>query len=413
MKIFYPSLLLLTFAASVVHAAPPSLVKPETVGLSSERLARIGPFVERLQAENKIAGAVTVVARRGQVVQFEAHGFSDLETKRPMRTDDIFAMASMSKPVATVAVLILFEEQRLLLTDPLEKFLPAFRDRKVAVAKADAPSGYELVPAERSITIQDLLAHRSGFPGQPNDQRPAATLWRDGTSSLPKDPLLAEYVDQLATLPLNAQPGAEWRYGASTVVLGRVIEVVSGKPLDVFLREKIFGPQGMVDTGFSVPPEKLSRLVSIYARSAGKGLVKAAAPATSPKFLSASGGLFSTPPDYLRFALMLANGGALDGHRLLGRKTIELINAQLTDQIPLPFLRGQGFGLNAAVLKVGGEAGLLGSPGTFGWAGSYNTYFRIDPQEKIVLAIFQQQSPANDQESTYGFQNLVMQAVVD
>lgn len=344
------------------------MAKPETVGLASERLARIGPFVERLQSENKIAGAVTVVARRGQLVQFEAHGLADLESKRPMRADDIFALASMTKPIASAAVLMLVEEGRVLLSDPLEKFLPVFRDRKVAVAKTDAPGGYELVPAARSITIHDLLAHRSGFPGQPSDNRPAANLWRDGMRSLPADSLLADYVDKLATLPLNAQPGAEWRYGASTTVLGRVIEVVSGKTLDVFLRERIFEPLGMIDTGFAVPAEKLGRLVPIYSRRGNGPLMKVASPSTSPRFLNASGGLFSTASDYVRFCQMLLNGGV---------------------------------------------SGLLGSPGTYGWSGAYNTYFRIDPQENLILAIFQQQTPANDQESTYGFQNLVMQALVE
>ena len=396
-----------------LQAAPLPVAKPEDVGMSSERLERIAPFVERLQSENKIAGAVTVVARNGRLVQFEAHGFADLESKRSMRTDDIFALASMTKPIATVGVLMLVEEGRVLLSDPLEKFLPAFRDRKVAVAKAGAPGGYELEPAGRSITIHDLLTHRSGFPGQPSDNdRPAAKLWRDGMRSLPADPLLADYVDKLATLPLNAQPGAEWRYGASTIVLGRVIEVVAGKSLDVYLRERIFEPLGMVDTGFAVPAEKLGRLVPVYARRDGR-LVRTSAGETSPRFFSASGGLFATAPDYVRFCQMLLNGGVLDGHRLLGRKTIELMTAIDVPQIPLPFLRGQGFGLGVAIRSGNGDSGVMGSAGTYGWSGADNTYFRLDPQEKLILAIFQGQSPANDLESTYGFQNLVMQAVTE
>jgi CubicO group peptidase (beta-lactamase class C family) len=401
--------LLFCFLGAALRGAPLPEAKPEAVGMDSGRLARIGAFVERLQSENKMAGAVTVVARRGQLVQFEAHGLADLEAGRKVRTDDIFALASMTKPIATVGVLMLLEEGRLLLSDPLEKFLPAFRDRQVAVADANAPGGYKLVPAERSITIHDLLTHRSGFPGQPADNdRPAARLWRDGPSS--RDPLLAESVDRLATLPLNAQPGAEWRYGASTLVLGRVIEVVSGQTLDVFLRERIFEPLGMKDTAFSVPPEKIARLVPIYAHRNGQ-LVKAASPSTSPRLLSASGGLFSTPADYVRFCQMLANGGELDGRRLLGPRTVERMATLDVERIPLPFLRGQGFGFGVAVQRPGGEADVLGSPGTYGWSGAYNTYFRIDPREKLVLAIFTQLSPANDLEVTYGFQNLVMQAI--
>jgi CubicO group peptidase (beta-lactamase class C family) len=395
-------------------AAPPlPEAKPEQVGMSPERLARITPFVERLRQENKLAGAVTIVARRGQLAHFETHGVADIESGRPLRPDDIFALASMTKPIAAVGVLMLLEEGRLQLSDPLEKFLPAFRDRQVAIADASAPGGYKLVPAERSITIHDLLTHRSGFPGQPADNdRPAGRLWREGTRSLPNDPLLADNVDRLATLPLNAQPGAEWRYGASTLVLGRVIEVVSGQTLDVFLRERIFEPLGMKDTAFNVPPEKLARLVPIYSRRNGQ-LVKASTPPTSPRLLSASGGLFSTPADYLRFCQMLLNGGELEGRRLLGPRTVERMATLDVERIPLPFLRGQGFGFSVAVQRPSGEADVLGSPGTYGWSGAYNTYFRIDPQEKLVLAIFTQLSPANDLAVTYGFQNVVMQALVD
>ncbi|HWA25716.1 MAG TPA: serine hydrolase domain-containing protein, partial [Lacunisphaera sp.] len=385
------------------------------VGLSSEKLARIGPWLERLQAENKTPGAVTVVARRGQLVHFEAHGFADLENNRPMRTDAIFALASMSKPVAAVAVLLLMEEGKIQLDDPLEKFIPAFRDPRVAVARADAPGGYELIPANRSITIHDLLTHRPGFPGAPVDDRPAVKLWQEGKKGLTSDrATLAEYVDRIARLPLNSQPGTEWRYADGTLVLGRVIEIAADRPLDQFLQERIFQPLGMVDTGFSIPEDKLDRAAVGYARKAGQPLARNYTPAAVvPKLLSLSGGLYATAADYLRFCQMLLNGGELDGHRLLKRESVALMATAVVAEIPLPFLAGQGYGLAVAVLQPGGKSTARGSPGTYGWSGARNTYFRIDPQQQLILAIFQQHSPPNDLESTYGFQNLVMDAVTE
>ena len=394
-----------------LQAAPPlPVAPPEQVGMSSERLQRVGAFVERLQSQGQIAGAVTAVVRHGKLVHLEAQGYGDLEARRALRTDDIFALASMTKPIATVGVLMLLEEQRLLLSDPVEKYLPEFRDPKVAVAKADAPGGYIVVPAERSITIHDLLIHRSGVA---STSGPAGAALREAQRALPADAVLADRIKALASVPLNFQPGTQWQYGASTDVLGRVIEVISGQTLDVFLRERIFVPLGMVDTGFTVPPEKLSRLAAIYAAAPGKGLAKSAQQATDTKSFSAAGGLFSTAPDYLRFCQMLLNGGVLDGRRLLGRKSVELMTARHSDPIPLSFLRGQYFGLGVAVQKDDGDSGLLSSPGTYGWSGAYNTYFRIDPKEQVILLLLVQRSPANNLDLQYGFHNVVMQAVAD
>ncbi|MEO7415132.1 MAG: serine hydrolase domain-containing protein [Opitutaceae bacterium] len=405
--VFFALVLLCLNSLSTAAPGP----TPESVGLSSSRLARIGPWVERLQAEQKIAGAVTLVARRGQLVHLEAHGLADLETRRPMRTDDIFALASMTKPITAVAVLMLLEEQKLLLTDPLEKFLPAFARRQVAVPRADTPIGYELVPAARSITILDLLTHRAGFPGLPQDDGPVGKLWSQAIKSLPADYTLQDYVERLATLPLHSQPGTQWRYGDATLVLGRVIEIASGQSLDRFMAERIFAPLGMSDTSFTLPPEKRGRLASLYQRTAGQPLTKLPSRNPAPRMFNAGGGLFSTAPDYLRFCQMLLNGGELAGHRLLSRKAVELMATAQVEQIPLSFLAGQGYGLQVAVLQPTGASGLLGSPGTYGWSGAHNTYFRIDPKEQLIFAIFQQQAPGNDQESTYGFQNLVLSSL--
>lgn len=415
MSAFRRRFLLVSLVGLTTASAAPPLppASPEGVGFSPERLARIGPWSERIQSESKVAGMVTVVARRGKLVHLEAHGFADLESRKPMATDTIFALASMTKPIAAVGILLLLEDQKLLLHDPLEKFLPAFRNQQVAVPRPGDPSQHDLVPTARSITLQDLLSQQAGFPGQPAADSPASRLWRSAIKALPADATLAHYVDQLATLPLDFQPGEKWRYGDSILVLGRVIEVVSGQRLDQFLNERIFQPLGMVDTAFRVPPEKLGRLASTYLRESAGPLVKLPPRDTTPVLLNAGGGLFSTASDYLRFAQMLLNGGELDGHRLLGRKTVELLATPLVGDIPLPFLSGQGYGLAVAVLQPGGVSGLLGSPGTYGWSGAANTYFRIDPKEQIVFAIFQQLRPGNNQEVTYGFQNIVMSSVVD
>jgi CubicO group peptidase (beta-lactamase class C family) len=397
--------------ARALHAAPPlPVAKPEDVGMSSERLQRVDAFVNRLQADGQISGAVTAVVRHGKLVHLAAQGYGDLESKRAMRTDDIFALASMTKPIVTVGVLMLLEEQRLLLSDPVEKYLPEFSHPKVAIAKADAPGGYIVVPAERSITIHDLLIHRSGVASA---NGPAGAALRAANQALGEDAILADQVRALASVPLNFQPGAKWEYGASTNVLGRIIEVISGQTLDVYLREQILAPLGMVDTGFTVPPEKLSRLAAIYSVKAGAGLVKATQQRTDPKFFSATGGLFSTVADYMRFCQMLLNGGELEGRRLLSRKTIELMTARHSDPIPLSFLSGQYFGLGVAVQKADGDSGLISSPGTYGWSGAYNTYFRIDPKEQVILILLVQRSPANNLELQYGFHNVVMQSVID
>ncbi len=396
--------------------AQPVPTKPEQVGLSSERLVRVDAFLARLQAEGKLAGAVTLVARRGQLVSLKAHGFADIESKRPMRTDDIFNIQSMTKPIATVMALMLLEEGRFLLSDPIAKFLPEFRDMKVAVVKSDAPDGYTLVPAERNITIHDLLTHRAGFTGVPPSNSPAEILRRKALQSLPQngDFTLEEYSKHLAASPLDAQPGTTFKYGASTVVLGRLIEVVTGQTLDNALQDRLFKPLRMIDTSFVVPLEKQKRVAPAYSLSAEKTLVKLPLDSLTPRFLSASGNLWSTAADYLRFSQMLLNGGELDGQRLLSRKSVELMTERHVEKIPLRFMPGQYFGLGVAVRKADGDSGLIGSPGTFGWGGGYNTYFRIDPQEKLIVLLFTQLafSPTN-LELQYGFHNTVMQAIVD
>jgi len=389
---------------------------PEAVGMSSERLLRVDAWVARMQAEGKLAGAVTAVARRGQIVSLQAHGLADIETQRAMRPDDIVQIQSMSKPIAVAAVLMLLEEGRFLLSDPVAKFLPEFRGMSVAVAKADAPEGYVLVPAQRAITIHDLLTHRAGFVGLPPGNTPAEALRRKALQALPAnfDFTLEQYVQTLATTPLDSQPGSVFKYGPSADVLGRLIEIVSGRPLADFLRDRIFQPLGMADTSFVVPVDKHGRVASAYSRSADKGLVKLQPYSLAPRFQSTGGNLFSTAADYLRFCQMLLNGGELSGRRLLSRKSIELMTARHLGAFPMAFMAGQHVGLGVAVRTASGESGLIGSAGAYGWSGGYNTYFRIDPQEKLILIFMpQQQFVPPDLELQSGFHNTVMQALID
>lgn len=382
----------------------------------TERPSQIDAFIERMQRERKLAGAVIVVARRGRPVSLEAHGFADLESRRAMRVDDVFQLQSMTKPVATVAALQLMERGLLQLSDPVAKYLPAFASMKVAVERADAPGAFELVPATRPITILDLMTHSAGFVGLPPRDSPAVRLQREANKALPpnQDFTLDRYTSHLAALPLDAQPGSEFRYGPSTVVLGRVIEVVTGKALDLALDEQIFRPLGMTDTFFTVPETKRGRVVSPYALRPGEGLVRVPLDPMAPRFLSAGGNLFGTAADYLRFCQMLLNGGELDGTRILSRRSVELMTTAQVDRIPLPFLPGQSFGLGVAIRKADDPTAWSGSPGTYGWSGGYNTYFRIDPQRQAIFALFTQLvfSPL-DLELQHGFHDAAVEALVD
>ena len=393
-------------------ASPFPTATPEEVGLSAPRLQRVDQFIERLQREHKLAGAVTLVARRGKLVSLQALGYADLESRRAMRVDDLFHLQSMTKPIATAVALQLMEQGRLDLQDPVAKFLPEFVDMRVAVARPDAPGR---VPVARQITVLDLLTHRAGFAGGlPPRDSPAERLFREAQKTLPADDdfTLEQYVKHLATSPLDAQPGAAFRYGPATTVLGRVIEVVSGQSLDVAFRERVFKPLGMTDTFFAVPEAQRSHVVIPYVLKHGQGLTRLPLDPMNPRFLSAGGNLFGTATDYLRFCQMLLNGGELDGTRVLSRQSVELMRATHVDALPMPFLAGHSFGLGVAVRKADGPAGLLGSPGTFGWSGGYNTYFRIDPAKQLVIALFTQLafSPLELELQT-GFHNLAMQAI--
>ena len=402
-------------------AATINVTKPEESGMSAERLARIKPLIQSHIAAKDLSGAVTLVARKGKVVHFEAHGMADMEAGKAMQTSTLFRMASMTKPLTAVSILMLMEEGKLLLSDPVSKYIAEFRNPKVAVWQLPnnpRGAGSMLVAANREITIKDLLSHTSGlangFEGPAGDYVRKANLGRGGS--------LDERVRRVAALPLNFQPGSQWEYSPGTGfdTLGRIVEIQSGMNLAQFIKARIFDPLGMKDTFFDVPEARQADLVVAYSKS-DKGLVRApaAARATEPagQYYSGAGGTTGSAQDYLQFCQMLLNGGQLNGARLLSRKTVELMTADAIPGLDLrnyingeQVLQGYGFGLGVRVRRNNGENGWLGSPGDFGWAGALGTYFWIDPKEQLI-GIIMMQTPIRALRME--FPNAVYQAVVD
>jgi CubicO group peptidase (beta-lactamase class C family) len=415
--------------AAAPAPAVPTVAKAEEVGFSTERLQRIHEAVQRHIESKDVSGAVTLVARRGRVVHFEAQGLMDIESKKPMARDSIFRLASMSKPITAVAVMMLIEEGKIRLTDRVSQFIPEFKNLKVAVAKPGAPPlqvppgrggfggppveiAFDLVPAAREITVKDLLTHTSGLmSGGVSGPEAAKSAQRK------PDDTLATYIPKLAAVPLDFQPGTLWRYSGlyGFDVLARIVEIVSGQPYDQFLKQRVFDPLGMKDTGFAPTPERMTRVATLYQRTPN-GL-QAAANANqliSGTYFSASGGLMSTAEDYLQFAQMLVNGGQLNGKRYLGPKTVELMTSNHTgDLVNGQFGRpahGMGFALGVQVVLDPVAADLRVSPGTFGWAGAYGTNQNIDPKEKMVSIIMMQGASGPLQRD---FENAVWQAMID
>jgi CubicO group peptidase (beta-lactamase class C family) len=382
-------------------AGQTSSAHPEDVGLSSDTLARIKPALQDLVDRQQVSGVITLIARKGKVVYADSVGMQDIETNVPMRRDTICRFYSMSKPITSVAVMMLYEEGKLRLDDPVSKFLPEFAGLKVFV-KANG-NELDVEDPRREMTIADLLRHTSGltygvFGATPVDQRymAANVLSPDGT--------LADMVHKLSGLPLLYQPGTRFNYSVSADVLGRVVEVVSGKPFDAFLAERIFQPLGMVDTTFYVPAEKLDRFATNYGPKNGGGLQAIDPSQTSrfrlpPKLLSGGGGLVSTAPDYMRFCLMLLNGGGLDGKRLLRPETVKLMteNHLPIEAYPIEvagFRReGVGFGYGFSVVVDRIEAAPYVPIGEYGWGGAASTHFWISPKHELAVVVLTQYMP--------------------
>ena len=377
-------------------------------------------FVDR----NEAAGIVTLIARDGTIVDLHASGFQDKEAKTPMRTDTLFRIASMTKPITSVAVMMLHEEGKLLLTDPVSKFIPAFKSQRVLEAGSETP-----VPARRGMNLRDLLSHRSGLSyGFLNGGAVGNGYRKNGVTDglMTTTMTLADAIDKLAAEPLIAQPGAAWNYSLSTDVLGRVVEVASGQPFDVFLRERIFKPPKMTDTDFVVPDAKWPRMATVYSPD-GKGGIRPMqdpesfgnthmSPIASYKsktYFSGGAGLVSTAADYARFAQMLLHGGSLEGAQILSPKSIELMTLSHTGDLQGSLAiagPGRGFGLGFSVVTDHAATQMLTSPGVFGWGGIYGTTFWVDPKERLVAVMLVQRYPGSAVAAS--FQPLVYQALV-
>jgi CubicO group peptidase (beta-lactamase class C family) len=403
-------------------AAATATATPESVGISTQRLGRMHAGMQALVDRKEAGGIVTLVARDGKIVDVHTNGFQDVEGKTPMRENTIFRIASMSKPITSVAIMMLYEEGKLRLNDPVSRFIPAFKQPRVAT------EGGATENARRGITIRDLLTHRSGISYGFLNAGAVGNAYRtngvvDGLTTT--DMTTEQGIDKLAAQPLMSQPGAAWNYSLSTDVLGRVVEVASGQPFDVFLRERIFKPLGMVDTDFVVPEAKWSRFATVYSPE-GNGIRPMKDPESfgntnmSPlayykpgkKYFSGGAGLTSTIRDYARFALMLSGGGSVEGVRLLSPKSIELMSADHTGDLTTPGLLlgpGVGFGLGFSVVTDLAATQALGSKGMYGWSGIYGTNFWVDPKEHLVAIVMVQKYP--NPTVSAAFQPLVYQAL--
>jgi len=406
-----------------LDAASLPTAKPEDVGLSTERLQRIHEMVMRRVEAEELSGEVTIVARRGRVVHYEALGLMDLDSKKPMTKETLFRLASSSKPVTAVAVLILLEEGKLKLTDPVSKYIPEFKNARVMMEAerspepmVDRPPSAErtyTVPADREITIIDLLTHTSGLAsgGLANNEFVKLMKARKPTETL------ADFIPRLGALPLDFQPGTRWRYSglAGFDTLGRIVEIVSGMPFDQFLRTRLFEPLGMNDTFFNVPEKDQSRLATIYNHTE-KALEKPSNPLVigSPSYFSGAGGLVSTAADYFQFAQMLCNGGQLNGKRILSPWTVDLMMSNNVGDLFLGQIgrppKGVGFGLGGEVVLSGADARMRKPNGSYGWDGAFGTYWWVNRKEQMVAIIFVQ-TPGRAQQ--YDFDNAVSQAVIE
>jgi CubicO group peptidase (beta-lactamase class C family) len=392
---------------------------PESVAVSSERLERLTATLQQYVGDGQLAGAVALVARHGRVVYHEAHGMRDIESREGMQQDAIFRIASQTKALISVAVLVLQEQGKLLISDDLSKFLPEFEATTVAV-KQDG-GGYEVEPSRRPITLRDLLTHTAGInygTGIAEDRWAKADI--QGWYFAHRDETVRDTVARMASLPFAAHPGERFVYGYNTDILGAVIERVSGQSLDAFLREAILDPLGMEDTHFYLPPNKVGRLATVYSAT-DSGLKRAPEPGLGigqghyvkgPRVsLSGGAGLLSTAEDYARFLQMMLNGGSLDGRRVLSRKSVELMTVDHLNGIE--FRPGQGFGLGFAVVTDVGARGEPGTIGEFGWGGAYHSTYWVDPREGLVVVYLTQLIPANGLDEHSKLRALVYQALAD
>jgi CubicO group peptidase (beta-lactamase class C family) len=396
---------------SAPQTPPLPHAKPESLGLSATRLQRMSDAFKREVDKGTMPGATVLVARRGEIGWFDAIGRQSPTAAAPMTHDSIFRIFSMTKPIVSIGIMMLMEDGHFILSDPVAKFIPEFAGTKVGV---ESDGKLELVPVKRQMTIQDLLRHTSGLTYDHTGNGPVQQLYKQSRLRSRKI-TNAEHAAILAEMPLVCQPGAEWNYSRSTDILGRIIEVVSGKTLGAFLTERILSPLQMAETGFHTAERNAGRLAEPFAKDPWNGEeVKLFNMLEKPAMESGGGGLVSTTMDYARFCQMLLSGGALGGVRIIGRKTLELMasdhlgpNVKVSSPLMPP---GHGFGLGFAVRKEAGMAPFSGSRGQFFWSGMAGTFFWIDPSEEL-FAVFMTQAPGQREYTRSMVRNLVYAAV--
>jgi len=408
------------FATSGITAQEFLPAAPEKVGLSDDRLDRLTVAMQDYVDDGELAGAVVLIARRGSIAYLQSFGHRDIESDSPMTDDAAFRIASQSKAIVSTGVMLLQEEGKLLISDPVGRYLPEFAQTQVAVARNDG--GYDVIEARGQVTIRQLLTHTSGVS---YGTGPASERWESagiqGWYFADRKERVGDTIARIAALPFDAHPGEQWIYGYNTDILGALIEVVSGRPLDEFLRTRIFEPLGMKNTHFYLPFDQRDRLATVYSAT-DSGLERAPNPGhmvgqgayiDGPRTsFSGGAGLLSTAIDYARFLQMMLNGGELEGTRLISRKTVELMTANhLTAR--QPFRPGQGFGLGFSIVENVGARGLPGSLGEFGWGGAYHSTYWVDPAEELVVVYLTQLIPAGGLNDHGRLRALIYQSIVD
>ena len=396
---------------------------PSSAGMSAERLSRIDSLVQDYVDKKWIAGVTVLVARNGKIVYYKGLGYDDIDRKTAMKKDAICRIASQSKAITSVAVMMLYEEGKILLGDPISKYIPEFKNPRILDKFNPADTTYTTVPAKREITIHDLLTHTSGIAyAQIGSKESNAIYYKAGVvGGIGVDKIiLADKMKILGRLPLMHQPGEKWTYGLNTDLLGYLIEIVSGMSLDQFFRTKIFAPLGMKDTYFYLPPEKRNRLATLYKEDSTKHIEKDGEtyelngtmyvnyPATNGTYYSGGGGLSSTAYDYSIFMQMLLNSGEYNGKRILSRSTIRMMT---TNQIGDIEFGNDKFGLGFGIATDRSAASSPVSPGTFSWGGMFSSSYWIDPKEKIIAQLFLQQFPNSHGDIHEKFKALVYQAI--
>ena len=412
-------LFLIILCAGVAQELPAA--KPDDLGFSSERLARVDEIFTQYVNQNKLPGSVILVARKGKVGYYNAFGFRDKESNSKMELGSIFRIASQTKAIVSAGIMILQEEGKLLIQDPVSRFIPEFAETTVAVPKEGG--GYEVIKAKRPMTIRDLLTHTAGVgygEGLAADEWKKAEI--QGWYFAHRDEPVGETIKRIAALPMKAHPGEQFVYGYSTDILGVVIERASGMPLDQFLKTRIFDPLGMNDTHFFLPVDKKNRLATVYAPREGQPLKPAPTKGTMDsqghyvegprKNLSGGAGLLSTAKDYYLFLQMMANGGALNGKRILSPRTVQLMTVNHLEKT-VNYGRGLGFGLGFEVLLDQGQKGTYGSEGEFRWGGAYGSTYWVDPKEELVVVYFTQVRPGSIVNDQLQLRTLIYQALID